>query len=59
VEANRTEIESTRFLSVDRLEKAFRNEPDTFTPWFVMEWQRLRNDYAGLLENYTRQPTYL
>lgn len=52
VQANDHEIVSIRFVSIDELERDFRENPDRFTPWFVMEWARLKKDFAERLEEY-------
>jgi isopentenyl-diphosphate delta-isomerase len=52
--ANATEIEALRFISADELQKEFAESPEQFTPWFKLEWQRLQDDYAGLLASYTQ-----
>ncbi|MDA0678875.1 MAG: isopentenyl-diphosphate Delta-isomerase [Proteobacteria bacterium] len=50
---NRTEIEALRFISVVELEEAFRSNPEIYTPWFKMEWQRLTENFAATLARYT------
>ena len=49
---NKTEIEAIEYLSVVALEEAFVERPEDFTPWFVMEWQRLRSEFAATLGRY-------
>lgn len=50
--ANDTEIAAMRFVTVAELEQAFRDESDAFTPWFRMEWKRLREEFADALAPY-------
>ena len=50
---NETEIEALRFVSADQLEEEFRNSPESFTPWFAMEWQRLNDGFAETLSRFT------
>lgn len=50
--ANPHEISAWRFISVSDLEEEMRLHPKRFTPWFKMEWERLRSDYADLLARY-------
>ena len=50
---NETEIEALRFVSADQLEEAFRANPEQFTPWFIMEWTHLNEEYADTLGRYT------
>ena len=46
---NSEEIEAVRWLQPDLLDEEMRRTPDAFTPWFQMEWQRLRQEFADLL----------
>ncbi len=52
VYANDHEIEVVRFLSVADLEVEFAATPDQFTPWFLMEWRALRENYRTEMERY-------
>lgn len=52
VHANDHEIENVRFISATDLEAEFESKPDRFTPWFKMEWQKLRTDYLPRLAQY-------
>jgi isopentenyl-diphosphate delta-isomerase len=55
---NRHEIAAVRSLSADRLDAELGATPELFTPWLRLEWQRLRQDHAALLEKYStpREP---
>lgn len=53
VTPNRHEIEATRFMTVQEIEEELAARPGVFTPWFKLEWQRLRKDYAEALRRYT------
>ena len=48
-----TEIEALRFVSADNLNREFDEQPEQFTPWFRLEWQRLSDEHAGILSAYT------
>lgn len=50
---NNSEIAATRNLTADRLDAELEDKPAAFTPWFKLEWQRLKQDYAPLLEKYS------
>lgn len=50
VRANRTEIADFRYISPADLDQALASEPEDFTPWFRMEWQRLRQDFPDVLK---------
>ena len=52
VVANRNEIAATRLLSADELRRALASEPEKFTPWFKLEWQRLETEHGNVLEKY-------
>ncbi len=54
VTANDTEIAALRFLSADELHREIDAEPERFTPWFKMEWQRLNEEFPDRLAMYTR-----
>jgi isopentenyl-diphosphate delta-isomerase len=50
VDVNVTEIEAWRFVGVDELEQELRERPETFTPWFKMEWVHIKANYLrGML----------
>ncbi|MDJ0939798.1 MAG: isopentenyl-diphosphate Delta-isomerase [Woeseiaceae bacterium] len=51
--ANESEIAALRFVSVADLEREFSANPDSFTPWFKMEWETLRGEHAATLARYT------
>ncbi len=50
---NATEIEAYRWLSVAELEAQLKDRPESFTPWFKMEWQTLRTQYPTKLAALT------
>jgi len=52
VHANDHEIKSIRFLSATELEREFDGDAGRFTPWFKMEWQSLKTNYAEQLRRY-------
>lgn len=39
---NPTEISEIRFISPDELDSRMHQSPDEFTPWFKLEWGKLR-----------------
>ena len=49
---NDSEIESVRFVSATSLDDELGEHPERFTPWFVREWQTLKDSYAGQLARY-------
>lgn len=52
VHANESEIDAIRFISTENLEQELASAREQFTPWFLMEWQVLREEYGAALENY-------
>jgi isopentenyl-diphosphate delta-isomerase len=53
VRANAEEIAAIRFVSAAALDSELAANPERFTPWFKMEWDALRTDHAGVLEEYS------
>jgi isopentenyl-diphosphate delta-isomerase len=50
VDANVNEIAAWRFVGVEALERELASAPETFTPWFKMEWVHIRANYLdGML----------
>ena len=50
VDVNVNEIAAWRYIGVEALEDELAAAPDTFTPWFKMEWQHIRANYLdGML----------
>lgn len=49
VRANPNEVESWRFVSCSDLDLELKQRPEDFTPWFRMEWQRLRGEYRDVM----------
>ena len=47
---NTTEIDEWRWISADDLDAELAATQDQFTPWFKLEWQRLREEFADRLE---------
>ena len=51
---NREELDDLRFFARDELRARLVAEPDAFTPWFKMEWERIDSALAetgGSVEN--------
>jgi len=53
VQANQSEIADSRFVPVDVFEAELAQTANRFTPWFRMEWERLRGEFAVQLERYS------
>lgn len=50
VRANETEVAEWRYVDPAELSRELRANPDEYTPWFRMEWERLTGRYAGLVQ---------
>ncbi len=53
VRANKTEIAAVRHVPASSLAHELQSSPQTFTPWFKMEWDQLNTAYAESLAAYT------
>jgi isopentenyl-diphosphate delta-isomerase len=50
IDVNASEIADWRYIGVDDLERELAQAPETFTPWFKMEWVHIRaNHLDGML----------
>jgi isopentenyl-diphosphate delta-isomerase len=45
VETNPNEIDDYQYFSVERLDREIRDNPSSYTPWFKMEWERMRSEF--------------
>ena len=43
---NVNEISGLRYISPDALDAEMAAKPEAFTPWFKIEWQRIRREHA-------------
>ncbi len=43
---NPTEISEIKFISPEELDREMTQSPDQFTPWFKLEWEKLREEKA-------------
>lgn len=50
--ANSHEIAATRSLTAGELQREIDANPEQFTPWFKLEWQRLASEYREMLGKY-------
>ncbi|MCC5885037.1 MAG: isopentenyl-diphosphate Delta-isomerase [Gammaproteobacteria bacterium] len=50
---NRNEISAWRWIAADDLDAELAADPDAFTPWFKLEWSRLRDQYMRQIERLT------
>lgn len=43
---NRHEVSELRYVAPDHLDNEMDAHPELFTPWFKLEWARMRNEHA-------------
>jgi len=46
---NRNEIAAVQYLAPSQVDALIAGEPESVTPWFAMEWRRIKTDFAELL----------
>jgi isopentenyl-diphosphate delta-isomerase len=46
---NVTEIDDVRWIASEDLDRELETRPEDFTPWFAMEWPRVRPVYRDIL----------
>ena len=54
VSVNTTEIAAWSWISPEDLSQQLEQTPEKFTPWFKLEWQRLRSEHTQMSEPYMR-----
>ena len=42
---NKNEIAEWKFIDIDQMENEMEEHPENFTPWFKMEWDRIKKEY--------------
>jgi isopentenyl-diphosphate delta-isomerase len=47
IDVNPTEIAAWGWMPCADVDRLIRDEPERVTPWFVLEWRRLRGEYSG------------
>ncbi|MGJ7456291.1 isopentenyl-diphosphate Delta-isomerase [Halomonas sp. MA07-2] len=51
---NRQEIADWRWIPPAKLDAELVSRAEHYTPWFKMEWRRLRSEFADEIKTYTR-----
>jgi isopentenyl-diphosphate delta-isomerase len=51
VKVNDTEIAEWKTIDPEELTREVSDNPDTFTPWFKMEWTRLTTEYLNKIRS--------
>ena len=55
VRANRNEVQEWGWFDCDAVDGWVRRRPEQFTPWFLLEWSRLRGDQRGAVRRHCRR----
>lgn len=50
--ANKNEIEEWQYIPVEKLDQKIEDDPTQFTPWFKIEWQRMRTEFWVGIQKY-------
>lgn len=45
---NRNEVSALRYIAPDALDRELAQQPHLFTPWFKIEWERIRREHADI-----------
>jgi isopentenyl-diphosphate delta-isomerase len=56
VDVNPSEIADWRWIPCTETDRMVVEEPERVTPWFSMEWRRLRTEYRELIESLSPAP---
>jgi len=56
VDVNPSEIADWRWIPCAECDRMVAEEPERVTPWFVMEWRRLRTEYRALIGSISAAP---
>jgi isopentenyl-diphosphate delta-isomerase len=55
IDVNPSEIADWRWISCAETDRIVAEEPEMVTPWFVMEWQRLRGEFREVIATLSPQ----
>jgi isopentenyl-diphosphate delta-isomerase len=50
IQANPEEIAQWRWLDLEELDREIRARPERYSPWFKLEWQRIKADFMKEVE---------
>ncbi len=51
---NATEVADWKYMDADSLNRALREHPERFSPWFKMEWQELQEKYYERIKSLVK-----
>lgn len=46
------EIAEWRYVNLEELDREIKAHPESYTPWFKMEWQRIRENHMEVVESF-------
>ncbi len=49
---NANEIEAVKFVPAGTMADRLQNDPDSYTPWFKLEWRTLLDEHSDVLARY-------
>jgi isopentenyl-diphosphate delta-isomerase len=49
IDVNPSEIAAWQWITCGEVDRLIREQPEQVTPWFVMEWRRLRGEYRDTI----------
>ena len=50
---NDNEIAEWKFIDIDQMENEIEKHPEHFTPWFKMEWEKIKYEYNKEISFYS------
>ena len=56
LDINRSEIQAYQWLPVEDVATQLAAHPNAYTPWFKLEWERITQDYAAVLDALLQDP---
>jgi len=51
IHINKNEINDWKFIDLETLDSDIESNPEIFTPWFQMEWQKIKQDYMNKIDS--------
>ena len=51
ISPNKNEIDEWKYTDIEKLEENMSINPDKYTPWFKLEWERIKKDHWQEIEN--------
>ena len=51
ISPNKNEIDEWKYMDIEKLDENMSVNPDKYTPWFKLEWERIKKDHWQEIEN--------